>query len=82
MTRERVSTVILSIVNGMKNIEIDDLDENLFGIKYDYSARDMASIFIEVEKLFNVDLNILVKLFEYASVNSLIDSVCELIGAA
>jgi hypothetical protein len=73
--REELIAEIVSILNEIKDCEINDLDENLFGMKYDYSSGEMLDVCMELHKRYDANLNTFIGNIKDFTVNNMADAL-------
>lgn len=66
---------IISILNEIKACEIKDLDENLFGIKYDYSSGEMLDVCMELHGRYDANLNLFISNIKDFTVNNMAEAL-------
>ncbi|GAA4653026.1 hypothetical protein GCM10023142_01640 [Anaerocolumna aminovalerica] len=78
MEKQQIKEKIIHIFESVLNRQIDDCTKNVFGYEINLSAREMACVCIEIQKLFNIDLNELVEIYHTATVDCLTDCIFSL----
>lgn len=66
---------IISILRKVKECEISDLDENLFGIKYNYTSGEMLDVCMELKKRYHANLNLFIGNINEFTVNNIADAL-------
>lgn len=70
-----VITEILSILSKVKDCKISDLDSNLFGKKYDYTAGEMLDVCMELRRRYGINLNLFIKNISEFTVNNIAEAL-------
>ncbi|MDR2654488.1 MAG: hypothetical protein LBC56_00220 [Oscillospiraceae bacterium] len=69
---------MIDIIESVCKRKVSDFDKNLFGRDIDISSREMAYIFLKIEKMFCINLNELISVFDNHSVNGLLENISTL----
>jgi len=73
--RDYIDQKVKSIVNKICSRDIKQLDTNIFIYPINMSSRELAYIFLEIEKEFDVDINELVGEYKNHTLKELIESI-------
>ena len=70
-----VISEILSILNKVKDDKISDLDANLFGKKYDFTAGEMLDVCMELRRKYGINLNLFYRNISEFTVNNIAEAL-------
>ena len=57
----------------------NDLDKDIFGLYYDYTAGDMLDVCMELRKKYNINLNEFIHSVDEYTINNMADALCKLL---
>lgn len=78
MTRVEILNKVVEIIKAYCPANNLDLDKNIFSSNINCNSRDSVLIFLDIEKIFDIDLNQLIKSLDYVSINKLVTSILSL----
>ncbi|WDV45617.1 hypothetical protein PV797_19310 [Clostridiaceae bacterium M8S5] len=73
--KDYIEKKIRIIIKEICKRDIEQLSSNIFIYPISMSSRELAYIFVEIEKEFNVDLNLLVEEYKNHTIAGLINAV-------
>lgn len=76
--RTEVIDEIISILSKVKDCKISSLDENLFGIEYDYTSGEMLDVCMELRSRYHVNLNLFIGNIKEFTVNNIADALVKI----
>lgn len=79
MEKNKVKEIIISIVQKICNREIE-INKDVFSFNVKMTSRELAYIFLEIEKEFSIDIPMLVYKYNQHTIDQLITCVYEIIN--
>lgn len=77
MDEQKVRGQLLMLLERVGGFEIKDCDKNLFGREYDFMPMDLAYVWMELKRRFQLDLNEMIPRVQFYSVNGIVQAVME-----
>lgn len=81
-SKKNIEKKVIEIVEKICSREVEQIYTNIFMNPFYMSSRELAYIFIELEKEYNIDLNELVEEYKNHTVANLIDAVVKVTSLA
>ncbi|MBU5314536.1 hypothetical protein KQI38_21160 [Tissierella carlieri] len=81
-SKKNIEKKVIEIVEKICSREVEQINTNIFMNPFYMSSRELAYIFIELEKEYNIDLNELVEEYKNHTVANLIDAVVKVTSLA
>lgn len=80
MNNKKIADEIQKLVDGICKKHINMTDDNIFSYRIGVSPRELVYIFLEIEKIYSIDIDELVRaLGPKITLNKIVDNVQKLI---
>ncbi|WMM26072.1 phosphopantetheine-binding protein [Tissierella sp. MB52-C2] len=76
--KKNIEKKVIEIIERVCSRKVEQIDTNIFINPFYMSSRELAYIFVELEKEYDIDLNELVEVYKDHTVANLIDAIVKL----
>lgn len=76
--KKNIEKKVIEIIERVCSRKVEQIDINIFINPFYMSSRELAYIFVELEKEYDIDLNELVEVYKDHTVANLIDAIVKL----